>query len=145
MLTSENECCLSTTNREYSEKKNSNASDRSRKFDLPITNLSNLCSCFRVLSRRLFKDELEKKWPKPEQRHDWDMWMRMESNKKGRECIIPDISRTFHFGAKGLNIGSMMQKVYFDTRALNTVMGVKFDVNKMYKDNYEKEMLRLIR
>lgn len=98
-----------------------------------------------VLSRRLFKDELEKKWPKPEQRHDWDMWMRMESNKKGRECIIPDISRTFHFGAKGLNIGSMMQKVYFDTRALNTVMGVKFDVNKMYKDNYEKEMLRLIR
>ena len=58
----------------------------------------------RVLSRRLFKDELEKKWPGPDQPHDWDMWMRMDFNKKGRECIIPDISRTFHFGAKGLNI-----------------------------------------
>ena len=99
----------------------------------------------RVLSRRLFKDELEKKWPRPEQPHDWDMWMRMDFNKKGRECIIPDISRTFHFGAKGLNIGSFMQEIYFDTHALNTVKDVKFDIDLMYKDNYEKEMLRLIR
>lgn len=98
-----------------------------------------------VLSRRLFKDELEKKWPRPDQPHDWDMWMRMDFNKKGRECIIPDISRTFHFGAKGLNIGSFMQEIYFDTHALNTVKDVKFDIDLMYKDNYEKEMLRLIR
>ena len=89
-----------------------------------------------MLSRKLFKGELEKKWPKPEQPNDWDMWMRIKGNKKGRECIIPDISRTYHFGAKGLNVGSFMQQ---------NMRNVKLDVNKMYKDSYEKEMLRLIR
>lgn len=98
----------------------------------------------RVLSRKLFKGELEKKWPKPEQPNDWDMWMRMESNKKGRECIIPDISRTYHFGAKGLNVGSFMQTIYFKKHSLNKERNVKLDVDKMYKDNYEKEMFRLI-
>lgn len=97
-----------------------------------------------VLSRKLFKGELEAKWPKPQQPNDWDMWMRMESNKKGRECIIPDISRTYHFGAKGLNVGSFMQTIYFKKHSLNKVNHVKLDVDKMYKDNYEKEMLRLI-
>ena len=73
------------------------------------------------------------------------MWMRMEGNKKGRECIIPDISRTYHFGAKGLNVGSFMQQIYFKKHSLNKERNVKLDVNKMYKDSYEKEMLRLIR
>ena len=71
--------------------------------------------------------------------------MRMEGNKKGRECIIPDISRTYHFGAKGLNVGSFMQQIYFKKHSLNKERNVKLDVNKMYKDSYEKEMLRLIR
>ena len=98
-----------------------------------------------MLSRKLFKGELEKKWPRPEQPNDWDMWMRMDGNKKGRECIIPDISRTYHFGAKGLNVGSFMQQIYFKKHSLNKERNVKLDVNKMYKDSYEKEMLRLIR
>ena len=60
------------------------------------------------------------------------MWMRMEGNKKGRECIIPDISRTYHFGAKGLNVGSFMQQIYFKKHSLNKERNVKLDVNKMY-------------
>ena len=69
----------------------------------------------------------------------------MDGNKKGRECIIPDISRTYHFGAKGLNVGSFMQQIYFKKHSLNKERNVKLDANKMYKDSYEKEMLRLIR
>ena len=99
---------------------------------------------FRVLKRTLYKNELEQKWPRPDQSADWDMWMRLPGNRKNRECIIPDISRTYHFGSKGLNVGSFMQNVYFKRHALNNVTNVKLDVDKMYKENYEKEILRLI-
>eukprot|EP00112_Aurelia_sp_Birch-Aquarium-sp1_P004363 Seg1493.5 transcript_id=Seg1493.5/GoldUCD/mRNA.D3Y31 product="Protein O-linked-mannose beta-1 2-N-acetylglucosaminyltransferase 1" protein_id=Seg1493.5/GoldUCD/D3Y31 len=98
-----------------------------------------------ILKRSLYKDELEAKWPGPTDYWDWDMWMRMDSNKKGRECIIPDISRTYHFGAKGLNMNTAFQDIYFSKHALNRVTGVDFDISKMKKDDYEKEMHWIIK
>lgn len=32
------------------------------------------------------------------------MWMRMPEQRKGRECVIPDVSRSYHFGIIGLNM-----------------------------------------
>ncbi|XP_064137975.1 protein O-linked-mannose beta-1,2-N-acetylglucosaminyltransferase 1 isoform X3 [Loxodonta africana] len=57
-----------------------------------------------VLRKSLYKEELEPKWPTPEKLWDWDMWMRMPEQRRGRECIIPDISRSYHFGIVGLNM-----------------------------------------
>lgn len=85
-----------------------------------------------VLRRSLYKEELEPKWPTPEkvawqarvsglaspsdleslnlrnlvhpQLWDWDMWMRMPEQRRGRECVIPDVSRSYHFGIVGLNM-----------------------------------------
>ena len=37
-----------------------------------------------------------------------------------------------------------MQNSYFKRYALNNVTNVKLDVDKMYKENYDKEILRLI-
>jgi hypothetical protein len=31
---------------------------------------------------------------------------REPANTRGRECIIPDVSRTFHFGRRGLNVNN---------------------------------------
>lgn len=39
------------------------------------------------------------------------MWMRMPEQRKGRECIIPDVSRSYHFGIIGLNMNG-----YFHVR-----------------------------
>ena len=100
---------------------------------------------YRVLSRKLFKNELEEKWPKPHEFVDWDMWTRLPSNRKERECIIPDISRTYHFGGKGINVGGLMQALYFEKHAINQEAHVKMDADKMYKENYEKEMHHLLR
>ena len=33
--------------------------------------------------------------------------------KLGRECLIPDISRTYHFGENGLNVDEKMQGQFF--------------------------------
>lgn len=40
---------------------------------------------------------------------DWDMWMRHPDIRQGRECVIPDVSRTYHFGSKGVNMNSYFQ------------------------------------
>lgn len=97
-----------------------------------------------MLSRKLYKGELEAKWPGPDVFWDWDMWMRVAEQRKGRECIIPDISRTYHFGAKGLNVGPAMNDAYFKRHAFNTQPNVKMNPEVMYKDKYEKEIHRLI-
>ena len=99
----------------------------------------------RLLKRSLYKDELEPKWPGPTDYWDWDMWMRQDFMRKGRECIIPEVSRTYHFGSRGLNVNDWFQTLYFSTRVLNNVTGVKFDIEKVRKDNYEKELDKIIR
>ena len=98
-----------------------------------------------MLSRKIYKGELEAKWPAPDVFWDWDMWMRMPKQRKGRECIIPDISRTYHFGAKGLNVNPAMNEAYFKRHALNTQSSVKINADIMYKEKYEEELNRLIR
>ena len=99
----------------------------------------------RVLKRKLYKEELEPKWPTPDKFWDWDMWMRLSEIRKDRECVIPDVSRTYHFGSKGLNIHPYFQEVYFKKHALNTETNVKFHVEKTRKENYEKEIESLLR
>ena len=71
--------------------------------------------------------------------------MRSPGIRKERECVVPDVSRTFHFGAKGLNINPYMHKLYFTERAFNTKTNVTFNTNMLYASSYEKEITRLIR
>ena len=102
-------------------------------------------SLHRILKRSIYKNELEKKWPGPRDYSDWDVWLRQDENLKGRECIIPEISRTFHRGVKGLNMNEFFHNTYFKQHALNNATGVKFDVVKIKKDNYEKYMHETVR
>eukprot|EP01137_Pigoraptor_chileana_P027764 Opistho-2@10714 len=98
-----------------------------------------------VLSRRLYKGELESKWPAAEKRWDWDMWMRMPSQIKGRECIIPDVSRTFHFGASGVNMNHYFQRAYFGHHKINAVPHVTLrDLDRMVAPEYEKMLSALV-
>eukprot|EP00903_Cladosiphon_okamuranus_P011864 g11145.t1 len=49
-----------------------------------------------LLPRKLF-NELGPSWPK----EHWDHWLRDEKQHKGRECVYPEVPRTFHNGMKG--------------------------------------------
>eukprot|EP00112_Aurelia_sp_Birch-Aquarium-sp1_P013733 Seg2928.6 transcript_id=Seg2928.6/GoldUCD/mRNA.D3Y31 product="Protein O-linked-mannose beta-1 2-N-acetylglucosaminyltransferase 1" protein_id=Seg2928.6/GoldUCD/D3Y31 len=98
-----------------------------------------------ILKRSLYKEEWEQQWPDATFNWDWDVWTRTKKPRRGRECIIPDVSRTFHFGEQGLNVDEGFYEMHFASRPLNTKMNVKFDIEKMQKDNYEKEMHKLIR
>ncbi|KAL7891303.1 hypothetical protein AOLI_G00007790 [Acnodon oligacanthus] len=99
-----------------------------------------------VLKKSLYKDELEPKWPTPEKLWDWDMWMRMPEQRKGRECVIPDVSRSYHFGIIGLNMNGYFHEVYFKKHKFNTVPNVPLkNVESLKKDPYEVEIQNLLR
>ncbi|XP_023194747.1 protein O-linked-mannose beta-1,2-N-acetylglucosaminyltransferase 1 [Xiphophorus maculatus] len=99
-----------------------------------------------VLKKSIYKDELEPKWPTPEKLWDWDMWMRMPEQRKGRECIIPDVSRSYHFGIIGLNMNGYFHEVYFKKHKFNTIPNVQLrNVESLRKDAYEVEMQKLLR
>ncbi|XP_027430301.1 protein O-linked-mannose beta-1,2-N-acetylglucosaminyltransferase 1 isoform X1 [Zalophus californianus] len=98
-----------------------------------------------VLRKSLYKEELEPKWPTPEKLWDWDMWMRMPEQRRGRECIIPDVSRSYHFGIVGLNMNGYFHEAYFKKHKFNTVPGVQLrNVNSLKKEAYEVEIHRLL-
>ncbi|XP_053709483.1 protein O-linked-mannose beta-1,2-N-acetylglucosaminyltransferase 1 isoform X2 [Synchiropus splendidus] len=99
-----------------------------------------------VLKKSLYKDELEPKWPTPEKLWDWDMWMRMPEQRKGRECIIPDVSRSYHFGIIGLNMNGYFHEVYFKKHKFNTVPNVQLkNIESLKIDAYEVEIQNLLR
>ncbi|CAO2588589.1 Protein O-linked-mannose beta-1,2-N-acetylglucosaminyltransferase 1 [Lemmus lemmus] len=98
-----------------------------------------------VLRKSLYKEELEPKWPTPEKLWDWDMWMRMPEQRRGRECIIPDVSRSYHFGIVGLNMNGYFHEAYFKKHKFNTVPGVQLrNVDSLKKEAYEVEIHRLL-
>ncbi|KAK5615686.1 Protein O-linked-mannose beta-1,2-N-acetylglucosaminyltransferase 1 [Crenichthys baileyi] len=99
-----------------------------------------------VLKKSIYKDELEPKWPTPEKLWDWDMWMRMPEQRRSRECIIPDVSRSYHFGIIGLNMNGYFHEVYFKKHKFNTIPNVQLrNVDSLRKDSYEAEIQKLLR
>lgn len=99
-----------------------------------------------MLSRDLYKNELEAHWPTPEKMWDWDMWMRLPEIRKGRECVVPDISRTYHFGSSGLNMNSYFQDVYFKKHAFNRQPNIILHhVSSLTAANYERTVNDLLR
>lgn len=96
-----------------------------------------------ILKRHLFMDELAPNWP--DFLDNWDVWMRQEEIRKGRECIIPEVSRTFHFGISGINMGTEMHEMFFKKRVLNQKAGIRFNIEHMQKEEYEREMHQLVR
>eukprot|EP00127_Corallochytrium_limacisporum_P001496 Clim_evm2s61 gene=Clim_evmTU2s61 len=98
-----------------------------------------------LLKRELFETELGLKWPIPEKRWDWDMWMRNPRIRQGRECLYPDVSRTFHFGASGVNVNNYFQNAYFLGRKKNEERGVQLhDPSRLLKRNYEEDLQHLV-
>ena len=87
-----------------------------------------------MLKRSLYSGELEPRWPTPDKTWDWDMWMRLPEIRKGRECLIPDMSRTYHFGSSGLNMNTYFHDIYFKKRSFNTIRDVELhNVDRYYK------------
>lgn len=96
-----------------------------------------------MLSRKIY-EELIKKWPNEKNYWDWDIWMRDQRQRRSRECVVPDISRTFHFGSIGLNINPIFQNVYFSNHAFYSQELVDFNTLNMDSVSYDRMLENLI-
>ena len=73
------------------------------------------------------------------------MWMRLPTVRKNRECLYPDVSRTYHFGASGLNMNPYFQELYFKKHSLNTLPHIVLnDLDKLDHASYETNIKALL-
>ena len=101
-----------------------------------------------LLSRELYKSELEKKWP---QNH-WDHWLRAPETHKGREIVYPEVPRTYHNGIKGTFMNLDTHNQYFRDIAYNQDPSISWKetslTTPLYESakqpNYEKRVTNLI-
>ncbi|CAG0893969.1 unnamed protein product, partial [Cyprideis torosa] len=99
-----------------------------------------------MLRRDTYKQELEKKWPSPDKVFDWDIWMRQPEIRRGRECLVPDVPRTYHFGSSGVNMNSYFHDYYFKKHAFNTAeesVRIK-GIHNLTKSAYESHLKDLL-
>ncbi|KAK3875898.1 hypothetical protein Pcinc_019260 [Petrolisthes cinctipes] len=50
---------------------------------------------------------------------DWDMWLRLPELQRGRECLVPEVSRTFHFGSTGAHLTAHFHAKYYSQASFN--------------------------
>lgn len=83
---------------------------------------------------RSFWDELSDKWP----RAYWDDWLREPPQRMNRDCIRPEISRTYTFGERGSS-GGQFYNQFLRTIQLNKedIDWDNEDINYLKKDNFD--------
>lgn len=64
-----------------------------------------------MLTARLW-EELAPQWPAA----FWDDWMRLGAHRAGRQCVRPEVCRTYNFGAKGASKGQFYKQYLQDVR-----------------------------
>ncbi|XP_037080422.1 LOW QUALITY PROTEIN: protein O-linked-mannose beta-1,2-N-acetylglucosaminyltransferase 1-like [Pollicipes pollicipes] len=97
------------------------------------------------MMKRSVIQELLDKWPEKGEAYDWDVWVRWDRNRLERECVIPDVSRTYHFGIAGRHSSSAFHSMYYVDHAFNRKPDVELrGVQDMVKDRYEQEIRRLL-
>nr|XP_027230406.1 protein O-linked-mannose beta-1,2-N-acetylglucosaminyltransferase 1-like [Penaeus vannamei] len=97
------------------------------------------------LLKRDIYDEVIEKWLQHDQYADWDMWMRLPAQQQGRECLVPEVSRTFHFGLSGAHLTAYFQFTYFSKLPFNQVSNVRLkDLDRMGPESYDRMLKELI-
>lgn len=100
-----------------------------------------------LLPRRLFKNELQPKWPSTH----WDHWMRDPVQHNGRDVIYPEINRNYHAGIKGTFMDSGTHNRYFGSIAMQADPAFSWDtpvgaaaIEDITIGSYERRLLSLL-
>jgi alpha-1,3-mannosyl-glycoprotein beta-1,2-N-acetylglucosaminyltransferase len=76
----------------------------------------------------------------------WDHWMRTDAVSRGRDCVVPEVSRNHNFGEDGTTSGSFYHE-FVATAVVNKRMlaGGFGDLRYLLSGAYEQQMQRLVR
>jgi len=94
-----------------------------------------------MMTRDIWKNELESKWPASY----WDDWLRDKLQRKDRQVIRPEVSRTYHFGKSGgassNQFGSILERVKLNKKAVRWELE---DLSYLEKKTYEKQYTEMV-
>ncbi|GAB5373305.1 hypothetical protein AAMO2058_001739600 [Amorphochlora amoebiformis] len=85
-------------------------------------------------------DRLRGHWPNVPST-GWDHWMRLSTTNQGRECIVPEVSRTRHIGEHGVNVHGNNAYVKWAFSSGNSELG---DLKYLLNDTYEKSVRKAV-
>jgi alpha-1,3-mannosyl-glycoprotein beta-1,2-N-acetylglucosaminyltransferase len=97
-----------------------------------------------MLRKQLWTEELSAKWP-----HNpttgWDHWMRVDAQARGRECIVPEVSRNRNIGEQGATVSKedfdrKLGAIRYSTAA-HTDFG---DLSFLHPDAYRAHLRQLL-
>eukprot|EP00927_Polykrikos_kofoidii_P072523 TRINITY_DN68627_c0_g1_i1.p1 TRINITY_DN68627_c0_g1~~TRINITY_DN68627_c0_g1_i1.p1 ORF type:complete len:772 (-),score=77.23 TRINITY_DN68627_c0_g1_i1:49-2364(-) len=83
----------------------------------------------------------------------WDYWMRVAFKRAGKECIIPEVSRTHHISTTGSSVNTAKQVSFFDQMVFADVPSIctvtepcrQFgDVSYLTSERYENALRAVI-
>lgn len=92
------------------------------------------------MRKDLWTSELSSKWPS-NPTTGWDHWMRVDEQAKGRDCIVPELSRNHNIGAQGATVSQRdfeerLGKISF-SKSADTDFG---DLSYLNLQTYEANM-----
>ncbi|XP_066965702.1 protein O-linked-mannose beta-1,2-N-acetylglucosaminyltransferase 1-like [Macrobrachium rosenbergii] len=97
-----------------------------------------------MLTRQFFQ-EVYPIWKSMKEEHDWDMWFRSTEIRAGRECVVPDVSRTFHYSSSGAHIQNILTQAHFAGHAVTSSSDIRLhNVDRMVQEKYEEELYALL-
>ncbi|XP_068208619.1 protein O-linked-mannose beta-1,2-N-acetylglucosaminyltransferase 1-like [Palaemon carinicauda] len=97
-----------------------------------------------LLTKRIY-EEIIVKWPAHDKFADWDMWMRLPDQRKGRECLLPEVPRTSHFGIYGAHLTAYFQSKYFSRYAFNNQSNVVLQgLDRLSPKEYDSSLREMI-
>jgi alpha-1,3-mannosyl-glycoprotein beta-1,2-N-acetylglucosaminyltransferase len=92
------------------------------------------------MMRRQLWLELGPVWP----HQHWDHFMRLDSTHKGRECIVPEISRNFNIGVHGAHIDPTTYQEKLARIRYSKIQADFGDLSYLLSSQYETGMQQLV-
>jgi alpha-1,3-mannosyl-glycoprotein beta-1,2-N-acetylglucosaminyltransferase len=95
-----------------------------------------------MMTRTLWVEELQPKWPEAY----WDDWLREPAQRKERQVIRPEVSRTYHFGTKGgasnNQFGNLLSGVKLNTEMVDWMAE---DLSYLEGESYKRQYGQLLK
>ncbi|RXG52349.1 Protein O-linked-mannose beta-1,2-N-acetylglucosaminyltransferase 1 [Armadillidium vulgare] len=76
--------------------------------DVKIVHRTETLPAYGWMITREFFEEVYNVWFESNKNFDWDIWFRGPTVRATRECLVPEISRSFHLGESGVHIRGQM-------------------------------------
>jgi alpha-1,3-mannosyl-glycoprotein beta-1,2-N-acetylglucosaminyltransferase len=93
-----------------------------------------------MLTKKLW-DEYSLIWPKAY----WDDWLREPERRKGRHIIRPEVSRTYHYGRKGVSnseFGSFLDNIKLNSEYIKFS---NIDLSYLQLDNWDSTYINAVK